>query len=143
MVWSGESAYKNSKLSVIVPVFNEAPRIIENLTLLTNEIERHFSNYEVIVISDGSTDSTGSKLLDYKHPHLRAVLEERNSGKGSVVRKGFQMATGDYILFIDGGMEIHPKVIRIFMGLMSVYECDIVIGSKRHPQSRVAYPWHR
>jgi len=143
MVWSGESAFKNSKLTVIVPVFNEAPRIIENLTLLTNEVERHFSNYEIIAISDGSTDATAMKLATYQHPHLKAVIQEKNSGKGSVVRKGFQMATGDYVLFIDGGMEIHPKEIRIFMGLMSVYECDIVVGSKRHPQSRVAYPWHR
>lgn len=143
MVWSGESAYKNSKLSVIVPVFNEAPRIVENLNLLTREIERHFSNYEIIVISDGSTDATAAKLLTYQHPHLKAVLKEKNAGKGSVVREGFAQATGDYVLFIDGGMEIHPKEIRIFMGLMSVYECDIVIGSKRHPQSRVAYPWHR
>ncbi|MEK7356742.1 MAG: glycosyltransferase family 2 protein, partial [Bdellovibrionota bacterium] len=142
-MWSGEATYKNSKLTVIVPVFNEAPRIVENLNLLTKEIERHFSNYEVIVISDGSTDATASKLLEYDHPHLKAVLREQNSGKGAVIRTGFQMATGDYVLFIDGGMEIHPKEIRIFMGLMSVYECDIVIGSKRHPQSRIQYPWHR
>jgi dolichol-phosphate mannosyltransferase len=40
-------------------------------------------------------------------------------------------------------MEIHPKEIRIFMGLMAIYDCDIVIGSKRHPQSRVYYPWYR
>lgn len=142
-MWSGEQAYKNSKLSVIVPVFNEAPRIHENLNLLTREIERHFSNYEIIVISDGSTDQTALKLSTYRHPHLKAVLKEKNAGKGSVVREGFGLATGDYVLFIDGGMEIHPKEIRIFMGLMSVYDCDIVIGSKRHPQSRVAYPLHR
>jgi hypothetical protein len=40
-------------------------------------------------------------------------------------------------------MELHPKEIRIFMGLMSLYSADMVIGSKRHPQSIVFYPWYR
>lgn len=135
--------FKSSKLSIIVPVFNEAPNILDNLQQLINEVEGHFSNYELIVISDGSTDDTNDRLLSFRHPKLIALLEEKNSGKGNVVRLGFERATGDYLLFIDGGMEIHPKEIRIFMGLMGLYDCDIVIGSKRHPQSRVHYPWYR
>ncbi|MEO0335769.1 MAG: glycosyltransferase family 2 protein [Pseudomonadota bacterium] len=66
-----------------------------------------------------------------------------NTGKGAVVREGFGEAKGDFILFIDGGMEIHPREIRIFIGLMLLYRCDIVVGSKRHPQSRIHYPFFR
>jgi glycosyltransferase involved in cell wall biosynthesis len=140
---SGDLSFGTEKLTVIVPVFNEAPRILENLALLTSEIGRHFTNYEVICISDGSTDQTAQKILSLVHPNVRVVVNAKNSGKGSVVRKGFQLATGDYVLFIDGGMEIHPKEIRVFVGLISIYDCDVVIGSKRHPQSRVGYPVHR
>ena len=135
--------FNQAKLSIIVPVFNEGPNIITNLQLLLTEVERHFSNFEVIVVSDGSTDTTNSRLLAFRHPGMKPILFEHNAGKGNAVRAGFQRASGDFILFIDGGMEIHPKEIRIFMGLMALYHCDIVIGSKRHPQSQVDYPWHR
>jgi glycosyltransferase involved in cell wall biosynthesis len=135
--------FKNSKLSIIVPVFNEAHQIRANVDLLLEEVEEYFPRFEVIVVSDGSTDGTNAKLKSIRHPDITPIVVEKNAGKGSAVREGFQRATGDYILFIDGGMEIHPKEIRIFMGLMQLYESDIVIGSKRHPQSRVEYPWFR
>ncbi len=135
--------FKRAKLSIVVPVFNEARQITRNLDLLLDEVERYFEYFEVIVVSDGSTDGTNAKILSLKHPGVRPVIVEKNTGKGNAVRAGFQKAAGDYVLFIDGGMEIHPKEIRIFMGLMSLYECDIVVGSKRHPQSRVQYPWYR
>ena len=134
---------ENAKLSIIVPVFNEAPKIAASLRLLLSEIEGQFANFEIIVVSDGSTDGTGHELLAFQHPGLKPLIFERNTGKGNAVRAGFQRATGNYILFIDGGIEIHPREIGIFVGLMSLYDCDIVIGSKRHPQSRVDYPWYR
>jgi glycosyltransferase involved in cell wall biosynthesis len=136
-------AFKSAKLSIIVPVFNEASAIVQNLDLLLDEVEGYFTNFEVIVVSDGSTDGTNAQIKKVKHPDLKPVFITENSGKGGAVRQGFKRASGDFILFIDGGMEIHPKEIRIFMGLMSLYECDIVIGSKRHPQSKVEYPWFR
>jgi glycosyltransferase involved in cell wall biosynthesis len=134
---------KGSKLSIIVPIFNEATQIRRNLDLLLEQVAEYFPSFEVIAVSDGSTDDTNLKLLSFRHPDIRPLILESNSGKGGAVRAGFQAATGDYVLFIDGGMEIHPKEIRIFMGLMDLYECDIVIGSKRHPQSKVEYPWYR
>ncbi len=135
--------FNNAKLSIIVPVFNEATQIAANLDLLIDEVEEYFPNFEVIVVSDGSTDETNTKLSSFRHPGIRPILIDRNTGKGNAVRAGFQQASGDFVLFIDGGMEIHPREIRIFMGLMALYEADIVIGSKRHPQSNVKYPWYR
>ncbi|MGE4131817.1 MAG: glycosyltransferase family 2 protein [Bdellovibrionales bacterium] len=131
------------KLSIVVPVFNEAEHLTENLDTLLGEVEQYFKNFEIIVVSDGSTDETNLHLVRFRHPNVRPLFSLKNTGKGAAVRKGFEMATGKYILFIDGGLEIHPKEIRIFMGLMALYQVDIVIGSKRHPQSRVEYPWYR
>jgi dolichol-phosphate mannosyltransferase len=127
-------------LSVIVPVYNEGERIVSNLDLLLSEVEPHFKRFEVLVISDGSTDSTNSRLKSLADPRIKVTTLESNRGKGFAVRRGFQEAKGDYVLFIDGGMELHPKEIRIFIGLMDLYEADVVIGSKRHPQSNVDYP---
>lgn len=132
-----------AKLSIIVPVFNEAGDIIQNLDKLLAEVDGYFPAFEIIVVSDGSTDGTDTQLYSFRHPDLKPIVIEKNSGKGNAVRAGFQQAKGDYVLFIDGGMEIHPREIRIFVGLMALYDVDIVIGSKRHPQSSVAYPWYR
>lgn len=132
-----------SKLSIVVPVFNEARRLHENLDLLIGEVETYFDKFEVIVVSDGSTDETNLKLASFKHKDVRPLIFNKNQGKGNAVREGFKQATGDYVLFIDGGMEIHPREIRVFAGLMSLYEADIVVGSKRHPQSKIEYPLMR
>ena len=131
------------RISVIVPVYNEGQDILANLALLKSEITPYFSQFEIIVISDGSTDGTNGELKKINEPHTRVILLEKNQGKGAAVRRGFFEATGDYILFIDGGMELHPKEVRIFLGLLSLYDADIVIGSKRHPQSHIHYPWPR
>lgn len=133
----------DSLLSIIVPVFNEANKIIDNLDLLITEIEEYFPRFEILVVSDGSTDETNLRVFSFRHPDIKLVVVEKNKGKGHAVRTGFSRAKGDYILFIDGGMELHPREIKIFVGLMSLYQADIVIGSKRHPQSDVEYPWYR
>lgn len=131
------------KLSIIVPVFNEALRLHENLDLLIDEVEGVFPAFEIVVVNDGSTDETNLKLASFRHPDVKPIYISRNEGKGAAIRAGFRAATGDYMLFIDGGMEIHPREIRVFMGLMELYEADIVIGSKRHPQSKIYYPMIR
>lgn len=132
--------YESHKLSIIVPVYNLGHSILENIELLISEIQPYFSDYEVLVISDGSTDETNLRLASFSHPHCRTLFLEKNSGKGKAIRRGFWEAQGEFILFIDGGMELHPKEIRIFLGLMELYDADIVIGSKRHPQSQIEYP---
>lgn len=134
---------RDLKLSVVVPVFNEGPNIIENLYLLKSELNEAFKNFEIIVISDGSTDDTNEKITSIANSSIKFISLDKNLGKGSAVRKGFENSEGDYILFIDGGMELHPKDIKIFLGLMSLYNADIVVGSKRHPQSQVYYPFYR
>lgn len=130
-------------VSIVVPVFNEADNIVSNLDLLISEIEDVLPQFEIIVVSDGSTDETNLKVVSFRHPGIQLVATPENKGKGHAVRTGFQKAKGHYILFIDGGMELHPQEIRIFVGLINLYKADIVIGSKRHPQSRVDYPWYR
>jgi glycosyltransferase involved in cell wall biosynthesis len=130
-------------LSIVVPVFNEASNITENINLLKSELAKNFNSYEVIIISDGSTDSTNEIVSQLKDVQTSVICLKKNQGKGAAIRIGFERCRGDYILFIDGGMELHPKEIKIFMGLMSLYSADMIVGSKRHPQSTVYYPWYR
>ncbi len=131
---------QSSNLSVVVPVFNEAENIVKNLDFLISEVEPYFLNYEILVVNDGSTDATTQVLQGYSRPKVRIINIPQNRGKGNAVREGFRQASGDYILFIDGGMELHPREIRVFLVLMALYNADVVLGSKRHPQSKVDYP---
>lgn len=132
---------------MIVPVYNEGERITENLKLLVSELELSFSQFQIIVISDGSTDQTNQRVEEYCKANPQLNIEfyapTENMGKGKSIRTGFEKSKGDYIFFIDGGMELHPKELRIFFGLLALYEADIVVGSKRHPQSQIFYPWYR
>jgi glycosyltransferase involved in cell wall biosynthesis len=135
--------FENVSLSVIVPVYNEGSKFKENLKLLLDEIQQYFLEFEILVINDGSSD--GDHISDIKslHGSVQLISLNKNQGKGAAVRRGFSEASGDFILFIDGGMEIHPEEIKIFVGLMHLYQADVVIGSKRHPQSQVKYPIYR
>ena len=131
---------QSNNLSVVVPVFNEAKNILQNLDLLISEVEPYFLNFEILVVNDGSTDATSQVLRSYSHPKVRIIDIPQNRGKGHAVREGFRQASGEYIFFIDGGMELHPRDIRVFLVLMALYNADVVVGSKRHPQSKVDYP---
>jgi glycosyltransferase involved in cell wall biosynthesis len=127
-------------LSVIVPAYMEAPNIALNVRKLTDALDRIGTEYEVIVVSDGSTDDTYHQALKAVGSHVQVFGYTPNMGKGFALRYGFARSKGDPVTFIDADMELHPKEIGIFVKLMEIYECDVVVGSKRHPQSRVHYP---
>ena len=111
--------FKNVSLSVIVPVYNEGYAFQENLDILLKEIGKFFKEFEIIVVNDGSTDVTNINNVDSLNSHVNIINLPINQGKGAAVRRGFTESNGDFILFIDGGMEIHPEEIKIFLGLMN------------------------
>ena len=121
----------------------EGPKIASNVRKLTDALDRLGTDYEVIVVSDGSTDDTYHEALAAASSKVRVFGYTPNMGKGFALRYGFAHSTGDPVTFIDADMELHPKEIGIFVKLMDIYECDVVVGSKRHPQSRVHYPAFR
>lgn len=143
MEYAWLSVLRAKRLSIIVPVYNEGFKVRSNLNALLNEVHGFFDHYEILVVSDGSTDATNSILSSMATDKVKPILLPRNHGKGFSLRSAYHQCTGDYILFIDGDMEIHPREVRIFIGLQALYDADIVIGSKRHPQSKLYYPFFR
>ncbi|MDP3976276.1 MAG: glycosyltransferase family 2 protein [bacterium] len=136
--------YQDSNISIIVPFFNEQ-RIEQNIRILENELKAYFQNYEIILVSDGSTDAPRAFLakLEQLSPHIKLLHYPENQGKGFALKHGFEHSKGEYVAFIDGGMELHPRDIKRFLVLMDIYDADIVIGSKRHAYSNVRYPYVR
>ncbi len=131
------------ELSVIVPAYREGRRIYDNLRRLVGELDKLGVTYEVVVVSDGNTDSTVQQAKRLGSPNVRVFHYPMNIGKGFALSFGVDQSIGNLVTFIDADMELDPANIRGFIELMHTTGCDAVIGSKRHPSSRVAYPAFR
>lgn len=131
---------RSPHLSVIVPAYREGPRIHDNLARLITELDRLDTTYEVIVVSDGNTDETVSEAQRVLSESLRVLSYPDNQGKGFALMHGVNNSAGELIAFIDADMELNPRSIADYLRLRSVGAYDIIVGSKRHPDSLVHYP---
>jgi glycosyltransferase involved in cell wall biosynthesis len=131
-------------VSIIVPAYNEQATIVELLTEVRKQAIEGVQ-FEVIVVDDGSTDSTG-ELLE-KNPSLydRLIKQPKNSGKGAAVLAGLQNATGQYILFQDADLEYSPSHYKTLLHPVREFGADIVIGSRFMAAQyvRVQFFWHK
>ena len=132
-----------TRLSVIVPAYREARHIADNLRRLLAELDGLGITYEVIVVSDGNTDNTALEAESVVSPNIRVVQYAVNMGKGYALRCGVSRSSGELITFIDADMELDPRYIKPFLAVMDGFNCDAVIGSKRHPMSSLHYPLFR
>jgi glycosyltransferase involved in cell wall biosynthesis len=130
-------------LSVVVPAYREGPRIHDNLQRLLTELDQLETDYEVLVVSDGNTDSTASEAARVGSPRIKVLHYPVNRGKGYALSHGVEHSSGTLVTFIDADMELHPREIRHFIDATRSGQVDIVIGSKLHPESKVHYPLFR
>lgn len=134
----------NHFLSLIVPVYKQEKTIRKDILNILKTMSQIRYNYEVIVVVDGLFVDTSYYILKkLKQNKLRLIALKKNHGKGFAIRKGMVQAKGDYIAFIDAGMEIDPNGISMILEHMEWYNADIIVGSKRHPASVVNYPLDR
>lgn len=126
-------------LSVIVPAYNEENTIYENLKELDGTLGLFRMPYEIVIVDDGSSDSTLKRISSFaeSHHHAKVLSYENNSGKGNAILTGIDAAEGTLIAFIDADLEIHPMQIKSMIYAMKKENADVVIGSKRHERSRV------
>jgi glycosyltransferase involved in cell wall biosynthesis len=129
------------KLSVVIPVYNEAATISQ----LIERVRAVGLDTEIIVVDDCSTDGTGDvlkKLVDA--PDLVRLFHPVNRGKGAALRTGFSAATGDVVVVQDADLEYdpseYPKLLQpILDGRADVVYGSRFIGGECH---RVLYFWH-
>ncbi|PJE61162.1 hypothetical protein COU86_00470, partial [Candidatus Roizmanbacteria bacterium CG10_big_fil_rev_8_21_14_0_10_36_26] len=100
-------------------------------------------HHEIIVVVDGIVDKSIEKIKQAMLPGVVTVGYIKNQGKSYAIRMGMKKAKGDYVMFIDAGMEIDPNGISMLLEHMEWYNADIIVGSKRHPASQVNYPLNR
>lgn len=129
-------------LSVIVPAYKQAKTIKKDLKNIHQVLSEGLKGtaFEIICVVDGTIDNTFKNAKKLNILRLKVFGYEKNMGKGYAVRFGMARAKGDLISFLDAGMDISPKGMMMLMAHMEWYGADVIVGSKRHPVSRVNYP---
>jgi dolichol-phosphate mannosyltransferase len=102
------------RLSIAIPLYNEHevfPRLLERLTAVLDGLPG--GPHEMVFVDDGSTDATGSLLVEaaQRDPRVKAVLLSRNFGHQAAMGAGLDHATGDAVVLMDGDLQDEPEVI--------------------------------
>jgi glycosyltransferase involved in cell wall biosynthesis len=126
-------------LTVVVPYFNPGGNLVAHVRQVIALLRERGVSFEVIAVSDGSTDGSDAGL-EQLGPEVQVVHLAVNQGKGHALRVGLGLGRGSYLGFIDGDGDIPAPVLGEFVDCIRRERPDFAIGSKRHAESVVVYP---
>ena len=128
-----------------MPAYNEGAHIFKNIATTRRVLNEAGVDAEIIVVDDGSTDNTREEIERAARSieGVRAVGNPYNMGKGMALRTGFDHSSGDLVVFLDADLDLHPSQILTLVEHLERVPCDIVVTSKHHPDSKLAYPFKR
>jgi glycosyltransferase involved in cell wall biosynthesis len=131
-------------LSLVLPAYNEAENIAGTVEQALNVLPRICSDFEIIVVNDGSTDDTGAiaSRLDGAHDRIRVIHHDKNRGYGAALMTGFSASTGDWIMLMDSDRQFDIADL-VFLAPF-VGQVDLVAGyriRRQDPPHRLLYAW--
>ena len=115
-------------LSVFIPCFNEDKNIGELLSKAIQFLPKVSSDYEIIVVDDGSSDATFqiAQKISKENPQVKIIRHEKNKGYGAALRSGFENSKKDHIFFTDGDSQFDITELSKLVPYTKDY--DIVAG---------------
>jgi dolichyl-phosphate beta-glucosyltransferase len=119
-------------LSIVIPAYNEQQRLPSTLTRISAYLaEARWTDYEILVVDDGSTDSTAALVTEWSRGNaaIRLLRNPGNRGKGYAVRHGMQTAVGDWRLFSDADLSTPIEEIEKLFAATAA-GAQIAIGSR-------------
>lgn len=126
--------------SLIIPAYKCERTINRDVKAVMEELNGMHIPYEIIVVVDGFLDKTKETVEKMNDKRVKVIGYPTNHGKGYAVRYGFSKADGDVIGFMDSGGDLKPSSLPLMLQMFEFTNADAVIGSKRHPDSKVEYP---
>lgn len=124
-------------LSVIIPTYNEEKRIVKTIEEVYDYLKKQPYDSEIVVVNDGSNDKTvkAASILKTKIANLTIIDNQKNHGKGYVVRQGLLRSKGKYRLFTDADNSTPINQLEKFLPYVKDY--DIIIGSRSIKGSKI------
>lgn len=128
-------------LSLIIPAYNEERRLPRTLESVNTYLQQQSYTYEVIVVDDGSDDRTSQIVRNFRknQPRFGLIVLPRNKGKGCAVRTGVLHSRGRFVIFTDADLSTPVEELEKLWPLLEE-GYDLVIGSRRSPDSRIIVP---
>lgn len=136
---TGHPATHTPDISVVAPMYNEELCVEEFLRRTDAALRAMSRPYEIVIVSDGSTDRTEELLRAsrHKYPALRAILLARNVGQCSALYAGIQATTGRMIIVTDGDLQHRPEDIHLLLERLE-QGYQLVSGTReQRPESRM------
>jgi len=118
------------ELSVVIPVMNEEDNIQPLLEAIRNALSQY--DYEVVLVDDGSTDSTKKKVIENADEHIKLVELRKNYGQSTAMTAGIDYANARFIAMIDGDLQNDPTDIPSMLELAKKEDWDVVAGNRKN-----------
>lgn len=120
------------KISIIIPAYNVEKYIEPCLTSVVKQ-DLPFSDYEIIVLNDGSTDSTHSKIVSFAKDYTNfVIIDKANEGLGTTRNRGVDAASGEYVMFLDSDDTILENCLASIYSHLKNDDLDILEFNFRH-----------
>jgi glycosyltransferase involved in cell wall biosynthesis len=148
----GAASDAGTRLSVVVPVFNEEETVTRLLDRVVQApLPGAITGLELVIVDDGSRDDTWTRVEGWQSPmrddgvplELTRLRHQHNRGKGAALRTGFEAATGDVLLVQDADLEYDPSQYPLLLQPILDGQADVVYGSRfLGGPHRVLFFWH-
>ncbi len=127
------------QLTLLLPVYNEAPRIERSLDTLSAHAQGLAESYEILCVDDGSSDASAAlvRARAQADPRIRLVECGRNRGKGAAIRTGFEQALGARVVFMDVDLSTDLAATAPLLAALDA-GADVVLGSRHHRSASIA-----